>query len=262
MLPALVTKSWRDDRRAIIGWIIGIGAFTTIYTSFYKAFRDAAEIKQQAMPQGMLDFLGVADMTSPAGYLQATVFALMGPLLLIMAAITLSARTIAQPEEDGGIELLLTNPLSRTRFALQRLASTGAALTLIAAVPGILLLIIVPAVGMTMSLSNLTAASAGLVALVWCFAGIAFLIGAATGRRGTVLAGAGVVATAGYVANAFGGMFNDLRWLRWLSPFHYATGTDPLHTGWHPIQLLVLVAVAAATMTAGVLLFDRRDIGV
>jgi ABC-2 type transport system permease protein len=160
------------------------------------------------------------------------------------------------------MELLLTIPVSRVRFAAQRLAATGAAVTAVAAVPWVLLMVIVPGVGMDISLSNVAAASAGLVALVWCFTGIAFLAGAATGRRGTVLAVTGTVGVATYMANALGGMLDGWHWLRWLSPFHYLIGTDPLHTGWHPSELGVLVAVAAATATAGVVLFDRRDVGV
>ncbi|HTJ36458.1 MAG TPA: ABC transporter permease subunit [Dactylosporangium sp.] len=262
MLPALARKTWRDDRRALIGWAAGVGAFTAVYASFYASFRGAAELKQDALPKGMLDFLGIADMLSPAGYLQATVFSLVGPLLVLMCAVTLAGRAIARPEEDGGMELLLTIPVSRVRFAAQRLAATGAAVTAVAAVPWVLLMVIVPGVGMDISLSNVAAASAGLVALVWCFTGIAFLAGAATGRRGTVLAVTGTVGVATYMANALGGMLDGWHWLRWLSPFHYLIGTDPLHTGWHPSELGVLVAVAAATATAGVVLFDRRDVGV
>lgn len=262
MLPALVRKTWRDDRRAVLGWAAGVAAFTAIYTAFYTNFQGAAELKQDALPQGMLDFLGIADMLSPAGYLQATVFSLIGPLLVLMCAVTLAARTIARPEEDGGMELLLANPLSRIAFAGQRLAAAGAAATAVAAIPWLVLMLVVPAVGMGIPLSNVAAASAGLVALVWSFTGIAFLVGAATGRRGTVLAVTGVIAVATYMANAIGGMLDGWGWLRWLSPFHYFIGTDPLHTGWHPVELLTLVAVGAVTATAGVILFDRRDVGV
>jgi len=261
MLPALVHKTWRDDRRALLGWSVGVAAFTTVYTSFYSQFQGAAELKQDALPKGMLDFLGIADMLSPAGYLQATVFSLIGPLLVIMCAVTLTARTIARPEEDGSMELLLANPLSRTAFATQRLAATGASVTAVAVIPWILLSSIVPAIGMDIGMSNVAAASAGLVALVWCFTGVAFLVGAATGRRGHVLAITGVLAVATYLANAIGGMFASVSWLKWLSPFYYFIGTDPLHTGWH-IELLTLVVVAAATSVAGVVLFDWRDVGV
>ncbi|MEV0560952.1 ABC transporter permease subunit [Dactylosporangium sp. NPDC050588] len=262
MLPALVRKTWRDDRRAMLGWAVGVTVFTAVYTGFYRSFQGAAELKQQALPKGMLDFLGIADMLSPAGYLQATVFSLIGPLLLLMCAVTLTARTIARPEEDGGMELLLANPLSRRSFARQRLAAAGVAVLAVAAIPWAVLMALVPAIGMHISLSNVAAACAGLVALVWCFTGVAFLVGAATGNRGTVLAVTGVAAVATYMLNALGGMLGGWHWLRWLSPFHYFIGTDPLHTGWHPIQLLALAVVGTGTAAAGIIMFDRRDVGV
>ena len=51
-------------------------------------------------------------MLSPAGYLHATVFSHVGPLVLIMGAITLTARTVAQLDGGGGMDLLLANPMS------------------------------------------------------------------------------------------------------------------------------------------------------
>jgi len=261
-MPPLVRKSWRDDRRALLGWAVGIAVFTGAYTSFYRDFAGVSQLKQDALPQGMLDFLGIADLTSAAGYLQATVFSLLGPLLVLMCAITLAARTIAGPEEDGGLELLLTVPLSRRAFAAQRLAAVAAAVTVVAAVPWVLLAVVVPAAGMDIAQSDVSAACFGLVALAWCFTGVAFLAGAASGRRGTVLAVAGAVAVATYVANALGSVRPGWGWLSYLSPFHYAFGTDPLHTGWHPAALAVPVAVAVVTGAAGVLWFERRDVGV
>ncbi|WP_406045854.1 ABC transporter permease [Micromonospora sp. NBC_00898] len=262
MLPPLVRKTWRDDRRAIIGWTVGVGAFTAIYTGFYSKFQGAAELKQNALPQGMLDFLGIADMLSPAGYLQATVFSLIGPLLVLMCAVTLAARTIARPEEDGGMEMLLANPLSRKAFAIQRLTAAAAAITLVAVVPWILLSILVPAIGMDVPLGNVAAACLGLALLAWCFTGIAFLAGAVTGKRGTVLAVTGVLGVATYMANALSNLSDGANWLKWLSPFYYFIGTDPLHTGWHPGPLLLLAGIGISTAVAGVIQFDRRDVGV
>jgi ABC-2 type transport system permease protein len=262
MLTPLVNKTWRDDRRAIIGWTVGVAAFTAIYTGFYSQFQGAAELKQDALPQGMLDFLGIADMLSPAGYLQATVFSLIGPLLVLMCAITLAARTIARPEEDGAMELLLANPLSRKAFAVQRLLAAVGVITLVAAVPWILLTILVPAIGMDVPMANVAAASAGLVALAWCFTGIAFLTGAITGKRGTVLAVTGIIAVATYMANAIANMSDAWSWLKFASPFYYFIGTDPLHSGWHPGELILLAGIGVITSVAGVILFDRRDVGV
>jgi ABC-2 type transport system permease protein len=262
LLPPLVRKTWRDDRRTIIGWTVGVGAFTAVYTGFYSQFQGAAELKQDALPQGMLDFLGIADMLSPAGYLQATVFSLIGPLLVLMCATSLAARTIARPEEDGGMELLLANPLSRTGFATQRLTAAAAAITLVAATPWIVLSILVPAIGIDVPLTNVAAACVGLVLLTWCFTGIAFLAGAVTGKRGTVLAITGVIGVITYMANAMSNMSDSVSWLKWTSPFYYFIGTDPLHDGWHPAHLLLLAGIGVTTAAAGVVLFDRRDVGV
>ncbi|MFI5916760.1 ABC transporter permease subunit [Dactylosporangium sp. NPDC051541] len=262
MLPALVRKTWADDRRALLGWAVGIAVFTAGYTSFYRDFAGVSQLKQDALPKDMLDFLGVADLTSAAGFLQATVFSLLGPLLVLMCAATLAARTIAGPEEDGGLELLLTVPVTRQAFAAQRLTATAVSVLGVAAVPWLLLLAIVPSSGMDVALSDVSAACFGLAALAWCFTGIAFLAGAASGRRGTVLAVTGALAVATYIANALSGVIDGLAWLRYLSPFHYAFGTDPLHTGWHLPELAVLVVTGALTAAAGVLCFDRRDVGV
>lgn len=262
MLPSLVRKTWRDDRRAIAGWSAGIAGFTAIYTSFYSQFKDVGRLKEDALPQGMRDFLGIQNMTSPAGYLEATVYSLIGPLLIIMCAVTLATRSIARPEEDGGMELLLTTPISRRGFALQRLTALAGAVTAIAAIPWLLLSVIAPATGMDVPAVNIAAASVGLILLAWTFAGIAFLVGAITGRRGTVLAIAGTLAVATYILRALAGVTDGLGWIKWLSPFHYFIGADPLRTGFHPSYLLVLVAVAVGTAVAGVLAFDRRDVGV
>ena len=73
---------------------------------------------------------------------------------------------------------------------------------------------------------------------------------------------AGTLAVATYILRGISGLIDVGEWLRWLSPFHYFIGTDPLHTGWHPAHLAALVAVAAITAGTGVILFDRRDVGV
>jgi ABC-2 type transport system permease protein len=148
-MSPLMRQTWRDDRRAIIGWTVGVTAFTAIYTSFYSSFQGAAQLKDDALPEGMKSFLSINDMTPAAGYLQATVYSLVGLLLLIMCGLLLIARTIPRPEEDGGIELLMVNPLSRRAFATQRLAATGVTVTAIAAIPWLVVTLIARRSGST-----------------------------------------------------------------------------------------------------------------
>ncbi|MFC7483356.1 hypothetical protein ACFQX7_29750 [Luedemannella flava] len=128
--------------------------------------------------------------------------------------------------------------------------------------PWIVLSVLVPAIGMDVPAGNVAAACVGLLLLAWCFAGIAFLTGALTGKRGAVLAVTGVLAVATYMANALSNLSDNATWLKYASPFYYFIGTDPLHTGWHPGALLLLAGIGITTALTGVILFNRRDVGV
>lgn len=89
---------------------------------------------------------------------------------------------------------------------------------------------------------------------------IAVAVGAGTGRRalaGGVAAGVGVV---GWLINGFAPLVGALDWLKYLSPFYYYAGHDPLSRGVDPVDLLVLGAGAVALTALGLLAFERRDL--
>jgi hypothetical protein len=123
-MPPLVRKTLRDYRRALIGWTIGLGAFIAMYVGFYPTVAANPGLYGEqglaAYPDAVRDIMGLADLTSGAGYAQATVYQLFGPLLAVMAAVVLGNRAIAQPEESGTLELTLTLPIDRGRLVLQR----------------------------------------------------------------------------------------------------------------------------------------------
>ena len=56
------------------------------------------------------------DYTSPAGYLRAELFALLGPILFLVFAIGAGGRAVAGEEEVRSLDLLLSTPLTRTQI--------------------------------------------------------------------------------------------------------------------------------------------------
>ena len=50
--------------------------------------------------------------------------------------------------------------------------------------------------------------------------------------------------------------------VKWVSPFYYYNGADPLANGLEPLHALVLAAAAVALCAIGYLGFRRRDIAV
>jgi ABC-2 type transport system permease protein len=265
MLPSLVHKTLRDWRRATLGWAVGLAVFALIYLAFWVSIRNSTallKLKTEAMPKAMQSMVGITDMTTGTGYLNGTIYALTGPLLLSMAAIVLGARAVAGPEDNHVMDLFLANPISRRGFVAQRAAALIAVVAGLGLILWIIPLVLSQALGMGVSAAEVSAAGVGLLLLGLFFGAVALAVGAATGRRATALGVAGAVAVAGYVIR---GLSDSVPWMhpwRWISPFHYYLGSDPLHRGFHVGYLLVLAIGVAALVMIAVVTFDRRDVRV
>jgi ABC-2 type transport system permease protein len=265
VLPSLIHKTLRDWWRAALGWGVGLAAFTLIYLGAWvsvKSSPDLLKLKTQSLPKALSTTFGVTDLTTGVGYLQGTIYSLTGPLLLCMAAIILGARTIAGPEDNHVMDLLLANPISRRGFVAQRSATLIGVVGGLGLVLWIMPLVLSQALDMGVSAANVSAAGLSLLLLGLFFGTLALAVGAATGRRATALAVAGAVGVAGYVIR---GLSENVSWMRpwrWISPFHYYLGADPLHHGFHIGYLLVLAAASAVLVAIAVVAFDRRDVRV
>ncbi|GAA3825726.1 ABC transporter permease [Sphaerisporangium flaviroseum] len=266
-MPTLVRKTLRDYRRVLIGWTIGICAFAGLYTSFFSQMRANPDLYSQAAmnkyPDSVRRLLGgLEHITSGAGFLQAIIYQVFVPLLFIMCAVILGNKAIAAPEESGTLELTLTLPVERKRLVLERFAALALGLLGVAVVSLIVIVGIGSAVDLGVPFDKVLAAHTGLYLLVLIFGTLSLAVGAATGRKGLAMSVAGTYAVAGYVVNALAADVEVMRWLSWLSPFHYYSEGSPLFNGFPVGDHLVLLGASAVLLLTAMLSFDRRDVGV
>lgn len=264
LLRSVFGKAVHDHWPALAGWAAGVAAFVALYVSLYPGYRTPAmEQALESLPEGMLDAVGMTALTTPEGYLQGTVFGLMAPLLFLAFAAGRAGRALPGAEEDGTLELLLSYPVTRTRLLLERFAAVSAELVALGLVVFLLIVVLAPAVELdAVALGGLAAAVAGLVLLGVWFATLAMAAGAVTGRRRVVLAVTAAAAVLGLLANTVTPGTGALAWSRYLSPFHYATGNDPLVNGVSVGNLAVLAVTGAALLALAVWSFQRRDVRV
>jgi ABC-2 type transport system permease protein len=244
--------------RSVLGYSVAAVAVTTMYVGVFPSFQDQMVGYAEAMPKGMAAFMG-NDFASPAGYLQSTIFTIMGPLLVVASAVTWGAGTIAGEEENHTLPLLLSTPVPRLRLAWHKLAAVLSTVTVIAAVVCLALLATVSAADIDVPAGDILAAALHLHALGIFAAGLAVGAGAATGRRVLAIGVAAGAVVGGFVLSGVAGML-EADTVRWLSPFYWFNGSEPIRNGVDGLRLALLYGVGGAAALLGILRFNRRDL--
>jgi ABC-2 type transport system permease protein len=258
----ILTKSLWDQRRALLGWAIGVAVVALVYGSFYPFVQTTAmDELVTGMPQGLLDAMGWNDIASPAGYIGSTVFGLVGPVVVLVFAIAVGTRALAGDEEAGTLELVATHPVTRTRIVLERAGAVVLAMGMTGSVAFATMLAIRGPAEIDIPVGHLAAASLQLALLGVCFGMLAIAIGGFVGRRGFVIGAAATVAAGTYIGNAVFPLVEQLEWAQKFTPFYFYSGGEPLKNGLDIGHFLVLAAISGVLLAVAVVSFNRRDIG-
>ena len=207
MLGSVLLKSLGDLRRSFVWWTLGLAGYVAMIVAVYPTVRDNEELDRlmEQYPEALKAFFafgGQLDFTSAAGYLGGELFSFMIPLLFLVAAVGNGAGSIAGEEERGTLDLLLAAPVARRRVALEKLGAMCAELVALGVVLWVALWIGARVIGMGLSAAHLGAATADAVLLALAYGAIAFMLGAATGRKGPAIGAAIAAAVAAYLVNS------------------------------------------------------------
>jgi len=257
----------RDRRRSTTWWLVGVVATIALTVLFYPTMEGQASFDEmtEQMPEAMRELFGLGgefSMSSPEGFLQSQLFATMLPILLLVFGIAIGARAIGGSEEDGTLELLLSNPVTRRRVLLERYGTMLALhVLMVVAMAAATFLFGVP-VGATdgIPVAWLLGAFAGVLALGLLYGTLAFTVGAVTGKRGKAIAVASAVAIAGYLVEGLGSATDALRPAQVLSPWHWFLSRNMLGQGiaWEALWLPALIT--ALLLAVGLRTFEARDL--
>ena len=263
VLRQMLVERWRS----LLAWVFGTTALIVVMVLFYPSVRDTGadfDAYVEALPEALRDTLGVASasLSSPVGYLMSQLYSNMYPLLILVMAFGAAVWAIAGTESDGTLEMTLAAPLTRWSLAIGRFLGVALTTLAVTAISTGLLAAVSPVVGLEEGLPAWGLWSAGLTmwAMVMAYTGLAFGIGAATGRKALALGIASAAAVIGFLGQVFAALADALEFLRTTSPWYWFLGSDPLTTapGW--ISLALPLAIAVAGMALGTWRFNRRDL--
>jgi ABC-2 type transport system permease protein len=248
-------------RRSGFWWGFATVAFVLVNLAFWPSFESSGSLTELEDSMGdLLEAFGAQGLSTPAGYLDGQVYALMLPLLVSGAAIAMTSSLTSGDEDAGRLELLHALPLGRRTIWLSRwLAATIVLVLIVAVVAAVVAVTLVPFSLDEAGFGPVVLATLACGALGAFHGAVAYAVGGLGGRRGLAAGAAVGVLLAGYVAAFVLPLDDGLGWARDWSPWHWAVGEQPVSDG-VGLRPLVILAITAGLLAVGTWAVERRDI--
>ncbi|MFJ2474149.1 ABC transporter permease [Streptomyces sp. NPDC087659] len=236
--------AWRLQRATLSGWSAGFLLAGTVFGGMADGAADLVGDNEQA--REIFERMG-----GQSALTDAFLAAMVGMFGLIAALYAVGSVLRAHGEETSQrAEPVLANAVGRTGWATGHLAVAFGGTVLIMLLAGAGL-----ALGHGGDLTAITGAALAQVPAVWTLAGVALLLYGAVPRAAAAgWAVAGLCLAIGWVGPALDVPQAVLN----LSPFGHLPKLPGPRMDWPPV--LILTALAAALVTAGLAAFRRRDL--
>jgi ABC-2 type transport system permease protein len=248
-----VGRSFGDLLPTALAWGIGLGVYGVLMAAASRSLLDALAVSP-AMATIFRNLIPGIDVTTAAGFLQLA-FADIGFVLIGLAATTFIAAR-SSDETSGRLELQLTTPLTRARWAV----ASGAAVWLAVALVTVLLAAAVAIGVASVGQDPLTPATGTLVLALY---------GAALAGIGVAVAGVfrASLAMPAVLAFAIGTFLLDLlapalRLPDWVQQLALTAHLgEPMVGSWDAVGIAACLALAIGGVAIGAWGMARRDVG-
>lgn len=269
MRPSIYRKALADQKWMVVGFGASLALMAMLVVFIWPSYRD--DLAFFDIPPAFQAFLGELSIATPAGFLSAEFYSWI-PILMLVYAVIQGTGALAGEEGAGTMDLLLAQPVSRSRVVLEKAAATVTGAALIVAIGYLGWLVSMPFVAMepdpsmafddiaSVTLADTLVANINLLPITLFFFGIALYAGAVAPSR-AIAAGAVVgLATAAYFVQVLVNGVDLLEPLKYLTPFYYYGNGMPLVRGLNWPHVTLLLGIAAAFVALALHAFASRDI--
>ncbi len=262
-MVAIFWQQLKKNGIMILGWGLGLGILGfylfDIYETIFVANANVADFID-AFPKELMAFFGQqGGLITPTSFLNLEFFSYM-PLILGIMVVSISSSLIAKREEDGTLELVIAQPISRSKVFWSKLLALLVSLVLILGLTwsGF-------ALGMAQggtfdfSLWEMSRAFLSLFAVLFVFMGLALLLSMILPSSATAGLSAGFLVVAMYFISSLSNIDENLEGINRFSPMKYYQGGEAIEH-FDLNHLLILLAVAIVLIFFSWLAFERRDL--
>jgi ABC-2 type transport system permease protein len=263
---AILTYSLSRFRGQIVGWGLSLALLAGFLTAFYDTIAEQKESYMQLLsgyPKEMWALFatsGVAQMFTPAGYLNLEFFSYM-TLVVGIYAVLAGSTLLAGDEENGTLDLILGHPVSRTAlFAGRSLAFLLATLAILA-ITWLGFVVVVPGTMMDAGVGELALPMVSLFGILALFGTLALLLSMLLPSARAAAMASGIAMVGCYFINVMANIDDSLQPLADVLPFKYYQGGLAID-GMNWNEWWMMLGVSALFVFIAWWRFSRRDIRV
>ena len=110
------------------------------------------------------------------------------------------------------------------------------------------------------TIAHITALAVQLAFFGFATGAVALALGAGTGAESLAIGVAAAVAILGWLINSLAPLVSAIGWLKYLSPYYYYAGHDPLTHGVDILGLIVLGALTLLLTAVAMVGIEHRDL--
>jgi len=258
----LLLHELRFRVRGMIGWGIGMVAFGAVYINVYP------EVAKQmgALPDlPLYEVLGMS-FVDIESYIASVILNFL-PILLGIYGIVTGTKTLAGEEDEGTLELIMAQPLSRFQIVTAKSISLAVAIFVILVAAAAADAVFFASVR---EQSNATLEPVQLFFVVFsawpisvAIAMMSLFLGSFLPKRRTASVVAAVVVIASYFGKTLSGMVPSLKGVRFLSLFaHFDSTAAVFYDGVKARDIIVLLSLAFVFYGLTLLSFQARNVTV
>jgi len=264
----VILKTIKLRRVSIIVFALVIFGYTMLIGSFYPTIRENADQFTElleAYPENLMAFFGgdMMEFMTFEGFISLEYYNFIWVFIVGGLVISFATAAIAQEHERGTLELILWQPISRTKFLSAKIIT----LALI-----IIVITLITVLGTFASASSVDVvinqsaywiwAVVGLL-LMLAFGGIAFLLSVIFSERGRANLIAISFLIVSYVLNSLAEIIERIKDFEWLSLFNYYSPQEILRTGEWPWQsIIIFTTVFIFSIMLSIIIFHKKNIAV
>ncbi len=266
MLRCVFLKTLRDMRVALVWWAVGLGLMNLWLVTLYPSIAQASGLEQymESMPESFLAMFGVTDavmITTLGGFLTLELMSAFLPALTLAFGISFGGTLISREEDEGSLDLLLSNPIPRWRVALEKFAALAVFTVLVMLASYLGLAAGVQVADVDGSDIHLLDGAISLSALTLFFGALAFCLTCLKRARGLAIGASAGLAVATFFTTNLGDLAHLPDWSRRLSPWTYYDGGRVLIDGLAWGNIAVLLGLTVLLLALALWGFSQRDLG-